>query len=365
VHEHMAHIDPVIRYAGLHPDFSEEIAYFYKNRVYSVQIESTLACGQGCRYCYAVPEGPPKQELASGLVRELLAAAAGMEVRAVDWLGGDPLLRKDWDPLMAYAQDLGLTNNIWSSGLPLANPLTAERAVAVTEGGFIAVHLDSLDPGIYAILHRGDPVSGIRTILAAVDTLQECGKPPDEMINCITLTAPVAGGDVRETIRYFREEKGMRTCLTLMVPAGSGAQYRHWIPSGREIRDAYEYRNRMNFPSAAEFLGPMDVSRYYCGGTVCVTADGDVTPCSVIRERVGNILREPFEAIVARSKDDLLFTPLRVAGACSGGCAECTRGMACWGCRASAFCASGDMLAADPFCWMHPAGEGDAPDRRG
>jgi radical SAM protein with 4Fe4S-binding SPASM domain len=355
----MKDLHPLYRYAGLHPDFSEEMAYFFQNKVYSVQIETTLACDQGCRYCYAAAASPPQKELPARSIREVLEAAAGMGVRAVDWLGGDPLLRNGWYDLMAHAGNLGLANNIWSSGLPLADPGIAQRAVAASEGGFISVHLDTLDPGIYATLHTGHAQQKIARILSGVETVQDLGKPPEQMVNCITLTTPVAGEDVQETIRFFWEELGMRTCLTMMAPAGAAGGMEHWIPSRDAIREAYECRNATGYAGAGLGLGPMDVSKFYCAGVVCVTIDGEVTPCSVIREGVGNIFREPFPAIVARNKAALLITPLRTAGSRSGSCSRCPWGTVCWGCRASAYYASGDLMGEDPYCWRRSSIEGE------
>ncbi|HDR72332.1 MAG TPA: radical SAM protein [Methanoculleus sp.] len=354
---------PLSRYAGLHPDFAEEMAYFFQNKVYSVQIETTLACDQGCRYCYAAAASPPQQELPARSVREVLEAAARMEVRAADWLGGDPLLRDDWEALMAHAADLGLASNIWTSGLPLADPGVAERAVAASEGGFVSVHLDTLDPAIYTTLHTGRAEEKIAAILSGIETLQELGKPPEQLVNCITLTTPVTGSDVRETIRFFWEELGMRTCLTLMATAGAAGGMEHWIPSREAVREAYECRNSTGYAGSDLALGPMDVSKFYCGGVVCVTIDGEVTPCSVIREGVGNIFREPFPAIVARHKATLLATPLRVAGSRAGACSRCAWGAVCWGCRASAYYASGDPMGEDPYCWRHPAPEHEEEER--
>ena len=80
-----------------------------------------------------------------------------MGIKSIDWLGGDPLLRKDWYGLMKYAQASGLINNIWTSGIPLAKKDIAKKAVEVTKGGFISVHLDTLKEDIYQKLHAGNP----------------------------------------------------------------------------------------------------------------------------------------------------------------------------------------------------------------
>jgi len=276
-----------------------------------------------------------------------------MDVRAIDWLGGDPLLRDDWLILMEYANDAGLVNNIWTSGLPLAALPTAEKVVDATDGGAVSVHLDTLDEGIYRELHGGIAAEKIRTILAGVDAVQSLGKNPAHMFNCITLTRPVAGDDLERTIRFFFEEKGMRTCMTQLCRVGGAVRHEAWIPGMDEVQSACEARDRINYPGSSLSMSTMDVSKAYCGSVICITAGGDVTPCSVIRAGSGNIYDEPLEAIVERHRDRLLFSGMRSPHPGSGRCTGCEHGEVCWGCRAAAYYAYGDMLADDPACWRN------------
>jgi radical SAM protein with 4Fe4S-binding SPASM domain len=343
--------DSVITCGCLHPDCEEVFEYFREGRVYAVQIESNLACQQGCRYCYASGDVPLNRELPSPDVLAVIDSAARMGVKAIDWLGGDPLLRRDWFYLMEYAKECGLINNIWTSGIPLADPGVAEKAHEASAGGFISVHLDSLNEEIYGVLHTGDPTVKIDAVLAGVENLQSLGKAPREMINCITFTKPVAGNDVVRTIRFFFEEKGMRTCLTQICPVGLARERRDWIPNPGEVRAACEARDAINYPGSPLSFGPMDTSKFYCGGMVCVTVDGDVTPCSVIRKGFGNIHERSLAEIVALHRDELLFLRFRDPANLPGYCSRCEQNEACWGCRASAFYETGNLFAADPRCW--------------
>ncbi len=345
--------DPVITCGGLHPDYAEEIEYFKENKVYSIQIESNLDCHQGCLYCYASNPDSPAKELPREDIIAVLDSAARMEVRAIDWLGGDPLLRSDWYELMTYALKKGLKNNIWTSGMPLAEKEVAKRAVEVSEGGFISVHLDSMDENIYGKLHTDNAKKKIRAILEGVDNIRSLGKTPDNMINCITFTKLLAGDDVMRTVKYFFEEKGMRTCLTQMCMTGLAREHSGWSPDIREIREAVNIRDKFNYSNSSLSMGTMDTSKFYCGGMICVTVDGDVTPCSVIRRGFGNIHGSPLEEIVREKKYELLFTHLRNPMNLGGHCASCEHNPVCWGCRATAYYECGDMLAPDPRCWMN------------
>ncbi|HLB70553.1 MAG: radical SAM protein [Candidatus Methanoperedens sp.] len=346
--------DSVITYGCFHPDYAEEMKYFEECNVYTVQIESTLACSQGCLYCYAASEDAPMKELLRDDIITIIDSAARMEVRAIDWLGGDPLLRGDWYELMKYAMDRGLKNNIWTSGIPLENLEVARKAVEVTENGFISVHLDSLDEKIYGKLHTGDPRKKIQAILKGVDNVQSLGKRPENMINCITFTKLLADEDVKRTTSYFFKMKGMRTCLTQMCMTGLAVNHPEWIPGIQEIRDACGSRDEVNYSNSNLSMSTMDANKFYCGGIICVTIDGDVTPCSVIRKGFGNIYESTLENIVEQYRDELLFAHLRNPENVKGYCSSCENNQVCWGCRATAYYEKGDMLAPDPRCWINP-----------
>jgi radical SAM protein with 4Fe4S-binding SPASM domain len=345
--------DTVFTQGCLHPDYRDVMEYYEQGKVYTVQIESNLACQQGCRYCYASADDQPFRELPRKAVVAVLESAAKMGVRAIDWLGGDPLLRNDWYDLMAYAKSLHLANNIWTSGIPLADPVTAARAVEASENGFISVHLDSLNEENYGRLHTGDAKRKIAAILQGVDTVQSLGKPTAEMINCITFTKPVAGEDVIRTIRFFDGEKGMRTCLTQMCLVGLAREHHDWVPGLDAVRDACKHRDAINYPGSPFSMSSMDTTKFYCGTMICVTIDGDVTPCSVIRVGFGNVHDRSLEAIVAEHRKDLLFCRLRNRENLPGHCAECDQSAVCWGCRATAYYETGDIFASDPRCWRN------------
>lgn len=96
----------------------------------------------------------------------------------------------------------------------------------------------------------------------------------------------------------------------------------------------------------------MDTDKFYCGTVATVTFTGDVTPCSVIREGVGNIRLTPFRSIVAAHLGELVHSPLHEVEAMPAPCNCCLNNAHCWGCRASAYHYSGDANGLDPKCWL-------------
>ena len=97
----------VFTHGCFHPDHAEVIRFFEKNLVYAVQIESCLSCEGGCRYCYASAHNPLSAELPAASIHRILHEVKEAGVRAIDWLGGDPLMRKDWYELAHAAHGNG------------------------------------------------------------------------------------------------------------------------------------------------------------------------------------------------------------------------------------------------------------------
>jgi MoaA/NifB/PqqE/SkfB family radical SAM enzyme len=341
------------QYGGLAVGREEEQKrYFEEKRLYALQIESTDACAQGCIYCYAGSTPQETRGLTSEGIRGLLQDAAALEIRAIDWLGGDPLVRPDWYELMVYAQALGIINNVWTSGLPLYNQRVAQQVYEVTQGGFVSVHVDSINPATYAKLHRGGNSHYVNTIVQGVENLLALGKSPDNMINCITYTTRQGPQDAIETMRWWFNEKGLRTCLTMFNPAGMGVEWREFEPGLEETRQVYAERDRINYGDDEITIAAMDTDKYYCGTMATVTFVGDVTPCSVIREGVGNIRQTPFREIVAAHQHTLVHGDLHDTCNLPVPCNTCINNEHCWGCRASAYHYGGDAEGLDPKCWL-------------
>ena len=189
----------------------------------------------------------------------------------------------------------------------------------------------------------------IQAILQGVDNVQSFGKHPDHMINCITFTKPIAK-DVENTIRYFFEKKGMRTCLTQLCPTGLAEDRLDLLPDRDDIKRACSIRDKINYPGSNLSISSMDTNKYYCGGIICITVGGDVTPCSVIRQGVGNIYSDSLEKIIEENREILLFTRMHDTKKLPERCTGCPNNVVCWGCRAAAFYTYGDVFAHDPNC---------------
>lgn len=347
--------DLPMSHAGMASEIELQKTYFNEGKVFILQIESSLKCYQLCNYCYADSKPDSSHGMSSPKIKELLESAVKLEVKMVDWLGGDPLLREDWYELCLYAKVLGFTNNLWTSGIPLADPETARKVVEVTDGGFISTHLDTINPKLYEMLHGENDQKTARQnvtlIQQGLKNIIKEGKNPGSIVNCITLTSPLAEGDAKKMISFMQEEFGIKTCLTLFNPVIHRNSNSSWEPTIRQIDDNFSYRDKINYPNDPS-CGPMDVSKFYCGTVICVKADGWVTPCSVIQtEEFGNVNEESLESIIEKTKNRLLLLDFRNPSKLPGNCKSCANNVNCFGCRSSAYYYNGDIMAADPKCY--------------
>jgi radical SAM protein with 4Fe4S-binding SPASM domain len=340
----------VFLHGGMTSEAEIQRSFYEKGLIYTLQIEMTLRCTQGCSYCYAESKPDSPLGLSTNEIKSILNDAKDINVRCIDWLGGDPLVRKDWYDILLYSQELGLINNIWTSGIPLQNFEIAKKAIEVTQnGGFISVHLDSINPAVYEKVHHLRIEENISAILKGVDNVLALGKSSDELWNCITLTKQIASADVYNTMEWFWKEKGIRTVLTLYNPVNN-QDFKHFIPSNDLIQQAYSGRDKILYNNELTF-STMDVNKYYCGSMICITYNGYYTPCSVIRtEEFGNVRKMDLKELFQVNPGDILMKKLRNPKNLPEPCQDCDQNEVCFGCRSSAFYFSGDMFGCDPKC---------------
>ncbi|MBD3197525.1 MAG: radical SAM protein [Candidatus Lokiarchaeota archaeon] len=348
--------DVPLAHAGMASEFKLQEEYYNEGKIYILQIESTLRCQQLCDYCYARSTPFSSHGMSSVKIKELLDVAERLDIRMIDWLGGDPLIREDWFELCKYASELGLINNIWTSGIPLSDEKIAKKVVEVTQNGFISTHLDTFNKDLYKLLHGGENCDGdvqnIELILKGIKNTLYYGKDPGAMVNCITYTTPLANKEAKNMISYMQDEFGIKTCLTLFNPVIHRNINPSWEPTLNQIKDAFTYRDNINYPDDPS-CGPMDVSKFYCGTVICVSAEGWLTPCSVIRtQEFGNVNEEKLDLLIERNKKRLLFLDFRNLSKLPGNCPRCANNTFCFGCRSSAYYYEGDILAADPKCYQ-------------
>jgi radical SAM protein with 4Fe4S-binding SPASM domain len=164
---------------------------------------------------------------------------------------------------------------------------------------------------------------------------------------------------------------GVNFSTKVMIPMGQAKSLSEYCLDPQEQKKLYEYL----LAKKAELNGRLDIvttcnpytrllsrkrgrpstSKKIRGGCtagisiLCVSADGNVLPCSRLQLVLGSVRETSLREIWYSSE---LLATLRDRDNLKGRCGTCLYKNWCGGCRAMAFARSGDFLAEDATCWM-------------
>lgn len=110
-------------------------------RPYTLVAELTHACPLSCAYCSNPSSPAAGATLSTETWLRVLEEAADLGVLQVHLTGGEPLLRKDLERLVARARELDLFVVLITSGIPLA----CERLRRLKDAGLDALQLSFQD----------------------------------------------------------------------------------------------------------------------------------------------------------------------------------------------------------------------------
>jgi len=334
-------------------DFKELTRAYTEDRFYSLQLEVGDICHQGCIYCYmnALPQSI--NSLTDETIYGILHDAIRLKITAIEWLGGEPLLRESIFRFLALARDLGLKNNMWTGGLPLQDRSVMKQTSELCRNGLVSFHLSTINPGVYKILHPDRPAEDIDAIINGIKTLLDTGYSHNHVINSVTFTGLQSAEDMIETMEYFDREFSIKTSLnvyhTYLRPGSSREDLQRFIPPLDDV--ALVYRNYTSFMDAKNL--PLNcVNKQYCSATLAVLNDGTVSPCATIRDGCPeNVNEYDFYDTVQKNRDYLCLKKLKDPLNLPPDCRQCGLNHSCWGCRSRAYAAGEGLFGKDPRCF--------------
>jgi radical SAM protein with 4Fe4S-binding SPASM domain len=321
---------------------------------YSLQLEVGDKCHQGCTYCYMNAVEETRNELTEDILQGVLEDARELGITAIEWLGGEPLIRPGIFPLMEHAKRLGLKNNMWTGGLPFKDDDVVKKTAELCENGLISIHLSTLDPPLYKKLHPHQPEDDIQIILNGIKKLLDLGYPADQLLNSVTFTGLQPSEDLIHTMEFFYSEFGIQTSInvyhTYLRPGSGKSELNSFIPRKEEVSKIYnKYKKILDVSNL-----PMNcVDKKYCSTTIALLNNGFVTPCATIREEDANrnVKSYSFKSIVEHHRDYLSFKLLKATKNLPEGCGRCNMHDNCWGCRSRSYAIGDGMYGKDPRCF--------------
>ncbi len=327
----------------------------YKNDgFYSLQLEIGDRCEQDCIYCYMNALPKEVNTLSDEQITRILEDSVELGISAIEWLGGEPLLRNSIFDHMELARELGLRNNIWTGGLPLGNEDVTQRCSELARPGLISVHVSTVDQATYRLLHPNRPNSDLNNILEGVERLLDLGYPSDQMLNSVTFTGIQTPEDMIGTIDYFENEFEISTSLnvyhTYLRPGTDPGELGRFIPKTTDVARVY---SRLQKQTGSDPMPMNCVDKFYCSTTVAVLCDGSVTPCATIRDNEAPIIHsgKSFFSIAKENRDHLIFKSMKNKKNLPVPCQRCGMNDVCFGCRSRSFSEGRGLLGPDPRCF--------------
>lgn len=313
-------------------------------------------CNFRCRHCYS--RADTEQELDRDTLCAAIAKVARMGVLAVNFGGGEPLLRRDLLEIASYAAQSGLQVSMNSNGYLIDR----ETAIALKTAGFakIGISIDSHQSEIHDHF-RGVPESHERAC-RALEYLAEAGI----RTSISTVICRINHQEIDSLITFARNHGADQLNFHNFKCAGLGLAHRDELDlSPEEWRDFYRVALAAKKSGAGidislddpiiASLGLKEGSGSLVKGSVCgklslnIKSNGDITPCGFIPIVIGNIVHDDLAGLW---RDSPVLEKLRNKEP-TGKCVSCNHYTDCLGgCSARALAVSGDFDAPDPHCWM-------------
>jgi radical SAM protein with 4Fe4S-binding SPASM domain len=315
----------------------------------SLELEFTRKCNLRCVYCYASAGEALEHELSLDELIDVVEQARGLGARRVVLLGGgEPLLFPQVREVIQHIHSRGLSQALFTNGLLLTSRLCQflfEHQVTVV------IKHNSFSPPIQDLLAG---VAGAHAgIRRGLDLLMGVGYPDAEHPLCIqTVLCRPNRGEIAAMWVWAREHN-IIPYFEVLTEQGRARQNPQLLLPPEEIRAAFEALSGID----RERFGAQWIPRPPIAGFTCrrhlysclVNSQGFVQPCPGVDVSVGNIRRQPLEAILRESA--VIRDLRRVYHHIASPCRACRFGGECYGCRGNAYQATGDYLAADPTCW--------------
>ncbi len=367
----------------------------------------TYQCNLKCKHCYENAGGNNRAELSTDEAKQILdilSKIVGIGLPALSFSGGEPLARKDFFEIAAYAKKRVGYISIASNG----TLITRDNAKRIKEAGidYVEISIDGATPSVHDKF-RGIPNAFVRsmegikncieedidTCIATVlhrDNLFELDKlvgltkelgvrfihfnyiptgrakahvqldlTPDERFHVLETIG-------KETVGLYLESKEEELKLGKSnvkvdrffstCPQYASVTKQLSQKHGEKFMVEAHYAAKKGIENVASFLGGCGAGRLYC----CLEPNGDVKPCVFFPTNkdtvLGNILKDDFEEIwdnhpllwqlrVREDLEDYVVNGKRV------GCGTCPDLYVCGGCRARAYSYfNGNVKSPDIGC---------------
>jgi radical SAM protein with 4Fe4S-binding SPASM domain len=341
----------------------------------------TNKCNLACTHCYinAGPGVDSSHELSLAEAKAFIADLAEMSVPLLLFSGGEPLMRKDFWELAAYATEKGLKTALSTNGTLITKEVAAKIKAAGIE--YAGVSLDGANEKTHDAM-RNQP----GCFKKALQALKNCAEIELKAGIRVTVTR-TNYREIGRLLDLSLELNVPRFCVYWLVPSGRGREIydiqlepeetarildllyqraRDLDPDKMEIltvdapHDGILLLNKLKEDDSPEYDNALKLLQYT--GDSCSAGDrvanvdptGNVYPCQFAQLdefKIGNIRERKFSGLWNDPDNPVLLRFREKTKYLKGKCGYCEYKDLCGGgCRIRAYAQYGDIWAEDPLC---------------
>jgi radical SAM protein with 4Fe4S-binding SPASM domain len=284
----------------------------------------------------------------------------------VAFSGGEFLLRSDALELLAYNRQVGLDSFINTNGRSLTPERLRDVRKAAGKRLIFGFSLDSIDGETQGKTRTDSPDE-------VLELARMCDRARVGYFFLVTITR-LNMPTLSRTVQFLRDHH-IPMLRSPFVLRGAGKDLADLAFDRDDMQKVIHpvlrdnplcYISHTPFFASPEFMErtwkhlqiPIPTLGCQAGrGFVGISAEGNVAPCVHLLDSTvdcGNVKATPLSELLATHP---VLTGLRDGSQVKGKCARCRYKHSCRGCRAVAYYATGDHLAADPTCFFEPEDE--------
>lgn len=252
----------------------------FGRRITSLRISITSQCNLNCYYCHNEGQSGGGTDMKADQIVNIVNAAANFGVDRIKFSGGEPLLRKDFEDILA---DLPKLKNVSAT---TNGVLLAPRAAGLKAAGLdrVNISLDTLNPKIYASICRCTENIHQR-VLEGVHAAVDAGLTPVKL-NSVILDG-INSGELDDLITFIRQYDG-NVILQIIEPINFDKpgimEYieKQLTSRASSITERIMHRRKKFKINGVEveLVRPIDNSKFCANcNRLRVTADGKLKPC--------------------------------------------------------------------------------------
>jgi len=295
----------------------------------------------------------------------------GIRLLVID--GGEPLCRQDLLDVVRYASSKGIRATIGSNGTLIDEAMARKMLDAGVRA--VAISVDAADAGTHDSF-RGMSGAFEQTV-RGMEACRVAGLPfqLNMVIRKETLSqledmlrlAVQSGANAAEFFDLVAAGRAKRESSEQLLNLDERKRAMEWLAQAQEdcpivIRvpacPMYPLLLQQKGVQPRHLPAAMLQRIPYWGrgcaagmpmGYVMVKCNGEVNPCMLLQINLGNVRGQ---SIISIWENSLVLAELRQRELLKGECGNCSYKLTCSGCRGRAYEEIGDMMAADPGCWL-------------